>query len=144
MPIGLTFFHFMRQCFLFFCLSQFKLGFCNLQTKESWYVKTVCEVPGWSLRIKSFFFFSVRKIRPELTSMPVLLYFICGMPLQHGLMSSVQVLTRDLNSWTLGRWSRACELNHYTTRPAPRIKYLIEGERSQSVKENKNFKRGND
>ena len=30
-----------------------------------------------------FFFFFVRKISPELTSVPVFLYFVCGMPPQH-------------------------------------------------------------
>ena len=35
------------------------------------------------------FLFFVRKIRPELTSVPIFLYFVCGMPPQHGLMSGV-------------------------------------------------------
>ena len=33
--------------------------------------------------------FLVRKIVPELTSVPLFLYFVCGMPLQQGLMSGV-------------------------------------------------------
>ena len=33
--------------------------------------------------------FVVRKIGPELTSVAILLYFVRGMPPQHGLMSSV-------------------------------------------------------
>ena len=33
--------------------------------------------------------FLVRKIVPELTSVPIFLYFVCGMPPQHGLMSCV-------------------------------------------------------
>ena len=35
------------------------------------------------------FFFLVRKICPEQISVPIFLYFICGMPPQHGLMSGV-------------------------------------------------------
>ena len=37
----------------------------------------------------TFFFFLVRRIVPELTSMPILLCFVCGTPPQHGLMSGV-------------------------------------------------------
>ena len=34
-----------------------------------------------------FFLFLVRKIGPELTSVPIFLYFVCGMLPQQGLMS---------------------------------------------------------
>ena len=34
-------------------------------------------------------FLCVRKIGPELTSMPILLHFVYGVPPQHGLLSSV-------------------------------------------------------
>ena len=51
----------------------------------------------WSNRVgggkhaAEFFFFAflVRKIGPELTSVPIFLYFVCGMPPQHGLTNSV-------------------------------------------------------
>ena len=36
-----------------------------------------------------YFIFLVRKIGPELTSMPIFLYFVHGMLPQHGLMSGV-------------------------------------------------------
>ena len=39
----------------------------------------------------------MRKIGPELTSVPVVLYFICEMLPQHGLMSDVYVRTWDPN-----------------------------------------------
>ena len=39
----------------------------------------------------------MRKIVPELTFVPILLHFTCGMPPQHGLMSSVLVHAQDLN-----------------------------------------------
>ena len=42
-------------------------------------------------------FFLVRKIGPVLTSMPIFLYFVCGMLPQHGLMSSVWVCAWNLN-----------------------------------------------
>ena len=37
----------------------------------------------------NFFFFFVRKIGFELTSVPIFLYFVCGTPSQLGLMSGV-------------------------------------------------------
>ena len=37
----------------------------------------------------SVFFFLLRKICPELTSMSIFLYFVCGLALQHGLVSRV-------------------------------------------------------
>ena len=61
------------------------------------------------------YFFLVRKIGPELTSVPIFLYFVCGTLPQHGLMSSMWVCTWDLNLPTPGHRSGACELNHYTT-----------------------------
>ena len=36
-----------------------------------------------------FLFFLLKKIGPELTSVPVFLYVVCGMLPQHGLMSGV-------------------------------------------------------
>ena len=47
------------------------------------------------------------------------LYFVCGMPPQHGLMSSVYVHAWDPNLWIPGHWSRVYELNHYATGLAP-------------------------
>ena len=63
------------------------------------------------------FLFLVRKIVPELISMPLFLYFVYGMPAWHGLMSGVQVCARDPKPQTPGHQSEAHELNHYTTRP---------------------------
>ena len=56
--------------------------------------------------------------------LPTSLYFACGRLPQHGLMSSVYVRSWDLNPWTLGRWSRVHEPNHYTTRLAPEEQFL--------------------
>ena len=66
-------------------------------------------------------FFLVRQIGPEIISVPIFLYFVCGMPPQHGLMSSVQVCAQDPKPQTTGCQSSACKLNHYATRPAPII-----------------------
>ena len=60
----------------------------------------------------------------ELTSVPILLCFVCGMLPQHGLMSGVQVCTWDPNPQTLGCHSGTHELNRYTTRPAPNMDFL--------------------
>ena len=59
------------------------------------------------------FSFCLRKIVPELTSVPVFLYFVYGTPPQHGLMSSVSVCAQDPGLRTLGHRRRARELNHY-------------------------------
>ena len=45
------------------------------------------------------FIFRLRKIHPELTSVPILLYFVCGLPSQHGLTSSVYAHAQDPNPW---------------------------------------------
>ena len=56
----------------------------------------------------------VRKIGPELTPVPVFLYFACGTPAQHGLMSSVYVYTRV---WTHKPWATEAERSTLTTTP---------------------------
>ena len=47
----------------------------------------------WTLSFWLFndhsFFFLLREIGPEPMSVPICLYFVCGMPPQHGLMSGV-------------------------------------------------------
>ena len=68
--------------------------------------------------------FCLRKIVPELTSMPIFLYFVCGMLPQHDLMSCVQIHARDPNSRNLGCQSRECELNHQATRSAPNCHFI--------------------
>ena len=54
--------------------------------------------------------FLLRNTGPEITSVPIFLYFICGKPSQRGLISSARSVP--------GRWashqSRAHELNCYT------------------------------
>ena len=44
-----------------------------------------------------FIYFWLRKICPELTSVPILLYFVCGLVPQHGHHQVVYVHTRELN-----------------------------------------------
>ena len=55
---------------------------------------------------------------PELTSVPIFLYFVCGTLPQHGSMISVQVRAWELNPRTPGYRTGAGELNHYATEPA--------------------------
>lgn len=62
--------------------------------------------------------FFVRRIVPELTSVPIF-YFVFGIPPQHGLMSGVQVHTRDPNLQFPGHQSGARKLNHHATRLTP-------------------------
>ena len=47
--------------------------------------------------------FCLRKMVPELTSLPIFFNFVCGTLPQHGLMSWVQVCTWNLDLWTPGR-----------------------------------------
>ena len=69
--------------------------------------------------------FCLRKTVPKQISVPIFLYFLCGTPIQHGLMSSVNAHAQDPNLWTLGRWSGACKLNHYATGLAPVPCFLV-------------------
>ena len=78
----------------------------------------------WCLRLCSIFFF-LRKIVPEVTSVPIFLYVVCGTLPQHGLMSGVQVQTWDPNPRTLGCQSRAQELNHRATGLAPNFFHCV-------------------
>ena len=64
-------------------------------------------------------FYLVTKIGPELTTVPIFLYFVSATPPQHGLMSGALVCARDPNPWTPGHSKGVCELNHYATRPVP-------------------------
>ena len=61
----------------------------------------------------------LRKTGPELTFMPIFLYFICGMPTTAWLAERCHVCTWDLNWQTPGRRSRTCALNRCATGPAP-------------------------
>ena len=68
-------------------------------------------ITGMNLFIYLFVcLFLVRKISPELTLVPIFLYFVYGMLPQPGLMSNVKIHTRDLNLQTPGHRSTACKL----------------------------------
>ena len=68
-----------------------------------------------------FFFFVVRNIVPELTSVPVFLYFVCGAPPQHSMMSSVQIRAWDPNPRTPGHQRTKGKLHHQATKPVSQI-----------------------
>ena len=63
----------------------------------------------------------LKKTGPELTSMPIFLYFICGTPTTAWRAKWCHVRTRDPNRQTPGHppRSRTCALNHCATGPAP-------------------------
>ena len=71
-----------------------------------------------------FLILLARKIGPELTSVPIFLYFVCGSWPQHGLMSSACVHTQDLNLRTPGCQSGAHQLNHHATGWPPFLKFF--------------------
>ena len=55
---------------------------------------------------------------PELTSVPVFLYFICGTPVTAWLDKRCVYLCLGSEPANLRCRSRTCELNHYTMGPA--------------------------
>ena len=65
-----------------------------------------------------YLFIFLRKTGPELTSVPIFLYFICGTPTTGMACQAVPCSHRDGNQQTPGRRSGMCELNRCTTRPA--------------------------
>ena len=65
------------------------------------------------------FLFSLRKTGPELTSMPIFLYFVCGTPTTGWCVKRCHVRTRDLNQWTPGSRSRTCALKRCATGLVP-------------------------
>ena len=71
----------------------------NAFTDNQVYALSFYRMQGYKKQIGQDFclLFLVRKIGPELTSVPVPLYFVCGMLPQHGLISGVHVCTQDLN-----------------------------------------------
>ena len=68
------------------------------------------------------YFFCVRKIGPELTSVPNFLYFMWDATTAW-LEEQCQACAWDPNLRTQGCGSRAPKLNHEATRPAPRKEY---------------------
>ena len=90
--------------------SGFSLLLCVCVCEEDWlWANIYCQSSS----------FCLRKMGPELTSMPIFLYFIHGMPTTAWLAKRCHVCTWDPNRWTLGLWSRTCALNRCTTGPAP-------------------------
>ena len=67
----------------------------------------------------SILLFLLRKTGPELTSMPIFLYFICGTPTTAWLDKWCHVHTQEPHRQTPGRWSRTCTLNRCAPGWAP-------------------------
>ena len=85
------------------------------------FIEITLKSPGIAL----FCFVLVRKIGPELTSVPFFLYFICGTPPQHGLMRGVYVHAWVPNLQTPCCSSGLCKLNHCAIGLAPELLFLI-------------------
>ena len=66
---------------------------------------------------KHYFFVCEKKTGPELTSVPIFLYFVCGMLPQHGLVSGVYVCTWDANPCPWKPWAAKVEHTNLTTTP---------------------------
>lgn len=75
---------------------------------------------SWHLPIRLFL---LRKAGPELTSVPILLYFICGMLTTSWLAKRCDVCTKDPNQWTLGLPREMSALNHCATVPALQLTF---------------------
>ena len=69
----------------------------------------------------------LRKTGPELTSMPIFFYFICGTPTTAWHAKRCHVCTQDPNRRTLGCQSRACAFNRCATRLAPPCLFFLFG-----------------
>ena len=73
-----------------------KNGRNGILCKISFYLFIFCEEDWpWANICCQSSSFCLRKIVPELTSVPISLYFVYGMPPQHGLMSGVEVCAQD-------------------------------------------------
>ena len=69
--------------------------------------------------------FFLRNISPELTSVPMVLYFICDTPATAWLDKRCIGLLLDPNWQSLGHRSGTCKLNLCNTGPAPYVILLI-------------------
>ena len=110
-------FHFSGKCFLWdnkhepYVITPCKITSLHKSSfKESFLNHLfVCvweeDSPWANIRCQSSSFFCLRKISPELKSVPILLYFVCGMPVQHGWWVE-QVRTQNPNLGTPGHQSR--------------------------------------
>ena len=73
----------------------------------------------------------MRKIGPELTSVPVFLHFVCVSPPQHGLMSDVGPCPGSKAPATK---VEHVEINYYATGPALFPHFIHEENKAQRVK----------
>ena len=62
---------------------------------------------GLWMRVSFLFVCLVRKIFPERTHVPILLYFVCGMPSQHGSTSGMWACARGIQ--TCKPWATEAE-----------------------------------
>ena len=95
----------------------------KVESSTFWQLTLYFQVKEFYIKSKIFLF--LRKTGPELTSVPIFFYFICGTPTTAWLDKRRHVCTPDLNQGTPGRRSRTCALNHCTTGPAPRVNFFI-------------------
>ena len=65
-----------------------------------------------TLKVLFIYLFGVED-RPSANSVPVFLYFVCGIPPQHGLMSSMKICAQDPNLRNPAHPSGVHKLNHY-------------------------------
>ena len=90
----------------------------------SCYMKSLIYLSKASSCIK-FFCFLVRKIRPELTSVPIFFYFVCEMPPQHGWMSGVGPHPGSKPANPGPPKQSAWNFNHLAMEPAPHINFYL-------------------
>ena len=99
-------------------------------SQTSWLVwHYFCFWGGWGGRLTvsqllPILLFLLRKTGPELTSVPVFLYFIRGTPTTVVLANRCHVQTWDPNKRTPGRRSGMCALNHCATGWAPGTTFI--------------------
>ena len=110
--------YFCSYCFLFKLINIIFL-FLN------YFCVCVCEEDcPWANIYCQYFFFCLRKIIAELTSVSIFLYFMWDATTAW-LDKWYWVHVQDPNLWTPSHGSRAHKLNHYATGPAPNKYYLL-------------------
>ena len=91
---------------------------------SEWYIRNENLVVSHSCFNPFNDFLFLRKISPELTSMPIFHYFTCGTPTTAWLAKWCHVCTLDLNQRTPGHWSITCELNRCCHEASPCTRIL--------------------
>lgn len=99
-----------------------RAGVCGIRGDEGGRVGCGCIQIFGPLIYLFIYLFCARKIGPELTAVPIFLYFVWHAATAW-LVECSQVPAWDLNPGTLDYQSRACKLIHYSTWLTPGLSF---------------------